>query len=70
METLREVVGLLYIALASAAGGDELLQDSNQSLRDAVEAAAIANPKTRNAVMTLVRESSLEILQQPDHRGA
>lgn len=63
MESLREVVGLLYVALASAAGGDELLQDSNRLLRDAVEAGAIDNPETRNAIMALVRESSPEVLQ-------
>jgi hypothetical protein len=57
MDSLREVVGLLYVALASAAGGDELLHDSNQLLRDAVEAGAIVNPETRSATMTLVRES-------------
>ena len=63
MESLREVVGLLYVALASAAGGDELLQDSNRLLRDAVEAGAIDNPETRNAIMALVRKSSPEVLQ-------
>jgi len=63
MDSLREVVGLLYVALASAAGGDELLHDSNQLLRDAVEAGAIANPETRDAIMALVRECSLDTLQ-------
>ena len=63
MDSLREVVGLLYVALASAAGGDKLLQDSNRLLRDAVVAGAIANPETRNAIMALVRDSSPETLQ-------
>jgi hypothetical protein len=63
MDSIREVVGLLYVALASPADGDELLHDSNKLLRDAVEAGAIANPETRNAIMALVRESSPETLQ-------
>ena len=63
MDSLREVVGLLYVALASPTDGDELLHDSNKLLRDAVEAGAIANPETRNAIMALVRESSPETLQ-------
>jgi hypothetical protein len=57
------VVGLLNVALASPADGDKLLHDSNKLLRDAVEAGAIANPETRNAIMALVRESSPETLQ-------
>ena len=63
-QKLREVVGLLYVALASAAGGDELLHDSNRLLRDAVEAGAIANPETRNAIMALARDSSPETLHR------
>jgi len=62
MDSLREVVALLYIALASAAGGDELLHDSNRLLRDAVEAGAIANPETRNAIMLLVKDCSPDAL--------
>jgi hypothetical protein len=62
MDSLREVVGLLYVALASAAGGDELLHDSNQLLRDAVEAGAIANPATRKTIMLIVKDCSPDAL--------
>jgi hypothetical protein len=59
MDSLREVVGLLYSALAVAAGGDDLLRDSNQILRDAVDAGAISDPETRTTIMNLVRECAL-----------
>jgi hypothetical protein len=62
MDSLHEVVGLLYVALASAAGGDKLSCDSNKLLRNAVESGAVTNPATRMMIMLLVRDCSPDAL--------
>jgi hypothetical protein len=31
MDTMQEMVGLLYVSLAIAAGGNDLLEDSNDT---------------------------------------
>jgi hypothetical protein len=58
MDTTNEVVGLLYVALATAAGGRDLLDDSNNILRAAVEGGHISRPDTRQAIMALVATTS------------
>ena len=58
MSTMDEVVGLLYVALATAAGGRDLLDDSNKILRTAVETGRISRPDTRQAIMALVATTS------------
>lgn len=56
--SMKEVVGLLYVALATAAGGRDLLDDSNRILRTAVETGRISRPDTRQAIMALVATTS------------
>ena len=58
MDAMNEVVGLLYVALATAAGGRDLLDDSNEILRKAVETGRISRPDTRRAIMSLVATTS------------
>lgn len=58
MDSMNEVVSLLYVALATAAGGRDLLDDSNQILRTAVENGNISRPDTRQAIMALVATTS------------
>jgi hypothetical protein len=54
----EEVIGLLYIALATAAGGRALLDDSNAILRKAMEAGTISRPDTRRAIASLIATTS------------
>ena len=58
MDEMKEVVGLLYVALATAAGGRALLDDCNALLRDAVDSGAISRPNTRRAILSLVETTS------------
>ncbi len=58
MDATNEIVGLLYVALATAAGGRELLDDSNNILRAAVESGHISRPDTRREIMALVATTS------------
>lgn len=59
MDSFREVLGCVYVALAEAAGGDDVLRDANTILTDAVNAGLIVDPVTRSTIMALVRNSSL-----------
>jgi hypothetical protein len=47
------MVGLLYVSLAIAAGGNDLLEESNDILRTAIERGSIS-PETRQALKALV----------------
>ncbi len=49
-----EMVAALYVALATAAGGRELLDNSNDILRTAVETGAISRPDTCKAISALL----------------
>ena len=40
MDSTKEIVGLLYISLATAAGGRKLLDDSNKIVRKALVSIA------------------------------
>jgi hypothetical protein len=57
MNSMKEIVGLLYVSLAIAAGGSELLEDSNDILRAAIESDSIG-PDTRRTIMALVATTS------------
>jgi len=54
----KEVVGLLYVALATAAGGQELLDDANDILLGAIESGSISRPDTRQAILAIVATTS------------
>jgi hypothetical protein len=56
----KEVVGLLYVALATAAGGQELLDDANDILLQAIETGSINRPDTRQAILAIVATTSRE----------
>ena len=60
MDSMKEVVGLLYVALATAAGGRDLLDNSNEILISALESGTISRPDTRLAIMALVATTSRE----------
>ncbi len=57
MNTMQDIAELLYVSLAIAAGGIDLLQDSNDILRAAVESDSIG-PDTRKAIMAFVATTS------------
>jgi hypothetical protein len=67
MDSMKEMVGLLYVALATAAGGRELLADSNQILREALESGSISRPDTRQAIMALVATTSCDAFAPRAH---
>jgi hypothetical protein len=50
METIKQVMAALYVALGEAAGGPEAMRVANRVLRDAIEDRAIDDPA---AVMIL-----------------
>jgi hypothetical protein len=60
METFRQALGAIYIALAEAAGGD-VLQKANEILTDAVDTGAVDDPYARSALEALVRSSRLKV---------
>ncbi len=57
MNSMHEVVGILYVSLAIAAGGNELLEDSNDILRIAIERDSVS-PDARRALKALVATTS------------
>ena len=57
MNSMHEVVGLLYVSLAIAAGGNELLEDSNDILRIAIERDSVS-PDARQVLKALVATTS------------
>jgi hypothetical protein len=54
---MQEIVGLLYVSLAIAAGGNDLLEESNDILRIAIERGSVS-PDTRQALKALVAATS------------
>jgi hypothetical protein len=57
MNSMQEVVGLLYVALAIAAGGTDLLEESNDILRTAMERGSLS-PGARQTLKALVATTS------------
>ena len=62
MNSMHEVVGLLYVSLAIAAGGNDLLEDSNDILRIAIESGSLS-PDARQALKALVATTSKQKVQ-------
>jgi hypothetical protein len=62
MESFRQALGAVYVALAEAAGGDNVLQKANEILTDAVDTGAVDDPYARRAIKALVRSTSLELV--------
>jgi hypothetical protein len=61
MESFRQALGAVYIALAEAAGGDEVLARANVILTDAVNTGAVDDPYARSALQALVRSSKAKV---------
>jgi hypothetical protein len=57
MNSMQEVVGLLYVSLAIAAGGNELLEDSNDILRIVIEWDSVSS-EARQTLKALVATTS------------
>lgn len=60
MNGMHEVVGLLYVSLAIAAGGNDLLEDSNDILRIAIESGSLSSD-ARQALKALVATSKQKV---------
>jgi hypothetical protein len=58
MESFRQALGAVYVALAEAAGGDEVLDRANDILTDAINTGAVDDPYARSALQALVRTTS------------
>jgi hypothetical protein len=57
MESFRQALGAVYVALADAAGGDDVLRNANVVLTDAVNAGAVDDPYARTMLKWLVRDT-------------
>jgi hypothetical protein len=57
MESFRQALGAIYVALATAAGPD-VLAEANVYLTDAVNCGAVNDPYARSVLEALVRTTS------------
>ena len=60
MESYRQALGAVYIAVCEAAGGDDVRRRANAILADAVDSGAIEDGGACIAIRSLVHGSSLE----------
>ena len=60
MESYRQALGAVYVAVCEAAGGDDVRRRANAILTDAIESGAIEDRGARIAIRSLVHGSSLE----------
>ena len=60
MESYRQALGAVYVAVCEAAGGDDVRRRANALLTDAVDSGAIVDREARVAIRSLVQGSSLE----------
>ena len=60
MESYRQALGAVYVAVCEAAGGDDVRRRANALLTDAIESGAIEDSDARVAIRSLVHGSSLE----------
>jgi len=56
METVRQMLGAIYVALGTA-GGDEVLRNANKILSAALDAGAVDDVYARSALTHLVRSA-------------
>ena len=54
MESIRQIIGTIYLAFANAVG-DDTLKEANQTIIDSVDSGAVNDIYARSALMTLVR---------------
>jgi hypothetical protein len=57
MESLRQMLSAMYVALAEVAG-DDVLRDANSILKDAIDCGAVDDIYARSALLTLVKSST------------
>jgi hypothetical protein len=57
MESFRQALGAVYVALATAAG-DDVLAEANVYLTDAVNSGAVDDPYARSVIESLVRNTA------------
>jgi hypothetical protein len=57
MESFRQALGAIYVALAAAAGED-VLAEANVFLTDAMNCGAVSDPYARSVLESLVRTTS------------
>ena len=63
MESVRQMIGTIYLALANAAG-EGVLEDANTILTDAINSGAVDDIYARSALQTLVRNSKVLELER------
>jgi 2-hydroxychromene-2-carboxylate isomerase len=61
MESFRQALGAIYVALADAAGGEQVLQGANRILTAAVDTGAVDDPYARAALRALIHSTSLTL---------
>jgi hypothetical protein len=57
MESIRQMIGTVYLAFANAVGEDAL-EEANKTIIDCIDTGAVDDPYARSALRTLVRASS------------
>jgi len=60
MESYRQALGAVYVAVCEAAGGDDVRRRANVILADAIDSGAIQDGLARVAIRSLVHGNSLE----------
>lgn len=60
MESYRQALGAVYVAICEAAGGDDVRRRANHILTDAVNSGIIEDRDACIAIRSLVHGSSLE----------
>jgi hypothetical protein len=56
MEAVRQMLGAIYVALATA-GGEEVMRNANDILKAALDAGAVDDVYARSALTHLVRSA-------------
>jgi hypothetical protein len=60
MESFRQALGAVYVALATAAG-DDVLAEANIYLQDSLNAGGIDDPYARSVIEQLIRVTSAHV---------
>jgi hypothetical protein len=60
MESYRQALGAVYVAVCEAAGGDDVRRRANVILTDAINSGAIEDRFARVAIRSLIHGNSLE----------
>jgi hypothetical protein len=59
MEAVRQMLGAIYVALATA-GGEEVMRNANDIIKAALDAGAVDDAYARSALTHLVRSAEAE----------